>query len=204
VECQAPCGANAYCHLCPDRECTACDTYDSCNDASCGSNATNTSSVCECNARYVRPDTDTTDFVCQPCFVRCATCTTGALPNYSDCTACNTGTLDTAPDGAAYKFCIPVCPTGFATADGSCTIAEGELEILGYGFNAPVNVFANAGSAGEAYDIAVMRVGSAGHPAKNRGLFFNGSTNGHIPIPDLIMGHSFAFHHWVLLKEVKA
>jgi hypothetical protein len=68
TDCQGACGAFNYCHLCPDRECTACANYITCDASSCGDNATNNGNVCKCKATYGRPDSD---YICQLCLAPC-------------------------------------------------------------------------------------------------------------------------------------
>jgi hypothetical protein len=43
-------------------------------------------------------------------------------------------------------------------------------------------------------------VNPAGHPAKDRGLYFDGTSDGFIPITDLALSHTFSIHFWALLK----
>jgi hypothetical protein len=107
--CQGACGGNNYCHLCPDRECTACSIYGTCDVSSCGSNATNDALVCKCSSTFGRPGVD---YECKQCHSPCLTCDVGALTNYSDCLTCPATTYEVDID-TTHKFCLGYCPGGF-------------------------------------------------------------------------------------------
>ena len=62
--------------------------------------------------------------------------------------------------------------------------------------------FTNAGAAAGAVTLSVTRVDPSGHPAKDRGLYFNGTDDtGRMTVSSLLLSHTFAFHTWVLLDE---
>jgi hypothetical protein len=61
--------------------------------------------------------------------------------------------------------------------------------------------FVNDGSAGAPLDLAPENVLTA-YPAKDRGLYFDGSSDGGVRISGLVLSHTFAVHTWVLLKTV--
>jgi hypothetical protein len=47
----------------------------------------------------------------------------------------------------------------------------------------------------------VTSVDASGRPAKNRGLYFDGAKDGFVPIPNVLLHQSCAFHIWALLKS---
>jgi hypothetical protein len=71
---------------------------------------------------------------------------------------------------------------------------------LSYSFNAPTTTYTNGGvSAG--FTLTPTKANPSGHPAKNRGIYFDGTADGNIPIASLFLSHTFAVHTWVLLKD---
>ena len=93
------------------------------------------------------------------------------------------------------------CPSGYNGA--ACTLTGGDELALSYSFNHPRNAFTNAGSA-SGFDVTSVVVAPAGNPAKNRGIYFDGTNDGHIPINGLLLSHTFSFHSWVLIKSLTA
>jgi hypothetical protein len=68
---------------------------------------------------------------------------------------------------------------------------------MSYDFNIPSNSFAGIGSVGSTLISTIDN--SAGHPAKNRGVYFNGTDNGFIEIPSFTLYHTFSIHAWVIV-----
>ena len=58
----------------------------------------------------------------------------------------------------------------------------------------------NSGSA-SGFTLTPTRVNPAGHPAKDRGIYFDGSSDGFITIPALRLPHTFAVHAWVMIEQ---
>ena len=121
-ECQLPSicdSGNEFCHLCKDRECTLCDTYDLCNTAKCqGSTnlAAESAGECSCVSGAGRPDLpDGFNHLCQSCHIDCLTCDVGGLTEYSDCKSCGNGNYELVLN-ATYKYCANYCPTNFTTS----------------------------------------------------------------------------------------
>ena len=50
---------------------------------------------------------------------------------------------------------------------------------------------------------AIVNVGTSGIPAKNRGLYFDGTNFGHITLANnLYLSHTFSLHSWVMPSAV--
>jgi hypothetical protein len=132
----------------------------------------------------------------------------GDTNNYSDCTAC-TSTYDLKHDGDSYFYCTDYCPSGWdASGGGSSCVLPTDKKVLSYLFNAPTVQYGNSGSAGSDFDVQpnLEATNGSGSPAKDRGLYFNGSAAapGYVNIPGLQLSHTFAVHSWVLLKATGA
>ena len=96
---------------------------------------------------------------------------------------------------------MSVCPSGFL--GGSCTLTGGDELALSVNFNIPNDTFTNSGSSSGTLASLTTTIDSgsgAGHPAKYRGLYFDGANNGYIELPDFRLNHSFSVHSWVLVK----
>ena len=188
-----------YCHLCYDRECTECSDYfvGQCLTGKCDytSNASESGGECTCNPTYGRIDID---YICQTCHTNCNACTVGGVPDYNDCIECVAGSYNTSP--STYKYCTAYCPIAHTTGSGdTCTLPTDQL-VLSYMFNAPLTSYENTGSAGVSYNVTPTRSNPSAHPAKDRGLYWDGTNQGYIEIPSLLLPHSFSVHTWVLMK----
>jgi hypothetical protein len=76
-----------------------------------------------------------------------------------------------------------------------------DVLAVSYAFNIPSTTFANTGSGGSGLDVTATVAAPAGNPAKNRGVYFDGSSHGFVEIGGLLLAHTFAFHSWVFVKE---
>jgi hypothetical protein len=189
-----------FCHLCFDKECLGCDTYALCNSDKCtaSTKAVFATPNCSCVAKWGRPAGN--NEVCKECHDGCETCTVGAQDDFSDCTACpDSGYNDISGASLNFKYCVNYCPTGYKVAD--CTLEAGKEMALSYAFNVPALTFANSGHAGT-LDITSTVDAPAGNPAKNRGLYFNGSNDGFVEIPGLLLSHTFSVHAWVKIATL--
>jgi hypothetical protein len=72
-------------------------------------------------------------------------------------------------------------------------------KILSYNFNVPKSPITNDGTA-TGFALTPVIDGSSGHPAKDRGIYFDSASNGYIIISGLFLNHTFAVHSWVLMK----
>jgi hypothetical protein len=113
--------------------------------------------------------------------------------------------FDTSPGSTVYTYCTAYCPTGFAPGLAPiCTKpADDKREILSYDFNIPSETFANVGEGGAITATATI-VSAAGNPAKNRGIYFDGASDGFVRLGEFTLHHTFAVHAWVLAKSVAA
>ena len=75
-----------------------------------------------------------------------------------------------------------------------------DLEVISYNFDLPLESIANEGSAGTLFDVTPTRVNAAGHPAKGRGLYFDGTSNGYVSIAGLDLSPLFSLHTWLLIS----
>ena len=182
-----------FCHLCQDRECTLCDAYANCNASQCTAttHASEAGGLCTCNDAYGRAGEEK---ICIPCHINCKSCNPGGLDDFSDCTECMAGTNDI--DATSDSYCTAYCPTGYT--GGLCTLPGGSEMILNYNFNVPATTFANSGATGSTHDLTTVVIAPSGQPAKNRGIYFDGTNDGYLSVPDLLLGHSFSVHSWVL------
>ena len=161
-----------YCWLCADRECTSCNGYGNaeCDTSSCGTKATESGGVCTCSTGYNR-----TGIAQTCCYDNCDDCD-GTGVGYADCTACKASMIEVQPTGASYKFCVADMPTGFTTGTPATILATDTL-IFSVDFNKPTDTFTNSGNAGG--NVTVTTVNPSGFPAKNRGLYFDGASDGY-------------------------
>jgi hypothetical protein len=84
-----------------------------------------------------------------------------------------------------------------------CTIVAGDVLILGYNFNVPLTTYPNTGSAGTSgWELTGTLSGTAGYPARERGVHYNGSGNGFIAVPTLIKAPTFSIHVWIMPKSL--
>ena len=189
------CSGFDYCHLCNDRECTQCSDYFSTDCSSCDTNSTINSGGCVCNDNYGRSDVDET---CKQCHFHCKSCDPGANPDYRDCSECMPGTYDTSPVGS-YTYCTTYCPSGFDAS--GCTLPTNTM-ILSYTFDKPLTAVPNDGSASSTFDVTLTTANPSAHPAKDRGIYFDGAADGFVEIPTLFLPHTFSVNAWVQLKGI--
>jgi hypothetical protein len=86
--------------------------------------------------------------------------------------------------------------------------------IISYNFNVPKTAFANAGSAGTAFDLAptthvvtdTIVATASGIPSKDRGLWFDKDPAkvGCIKLPKVTLHATFSIHFWVFVKTIAA
>jgi hypothetical protein len=74
-----------------------------------------------------------------------------------------------------------------------------DVMIIDLSFNAPASTFTSTNSLNGGFAVTPTLAGSTGHPAKNRGLNFDGSSDGFALISSLFLNHSFSVHSWILL-----
>jgi hypothetical protein len=78
---------------------------------------------------------------------------------------------------------LTACPTGYTgAAPNDCTAPSSIAEalIVSYNFNAPMDTFTNNGSSSGSFDISITLDAPCGHPAKDRGLYYNGVCDGFV------------------------
>ncbi|MEE4248411.1 MAG: hypothetical protein V2I33_23750 [Kangiellaceae bacterium] len=104
--------------------------------------------------------------------------------------------------GEAYEFCLAAAPTGKKDTPWNNVPADASRETpeLSYMFNVPTNVYANSGVAGEAFDLTGTIDGASGYPVKQRGVNFDGNSNGYIKLETFVFNHTFSIHAWVLIN----
>ena len=73
--------------------------------------------------------------------------------------------------------------------------------IISYDFNVPSSTFANSGSGGTLSATSTI-VNASGNPAKNRGVYFEGTDDGYLSIPAFTLNHTMSLHAWILLKTI--
>ena len=156
VSCNGNCvrtGTGVNCNLCDNMICDTCDTFLSPGDCqTCATNAELTTAAddCQCDSTHVL---QTPEYECT-CATECDACT--ALDIYH-CTVCNAGSLK--QDGAI--FCLPYCGLGYAddTAQACTGTQSRTTDALS---DIPANMSAKPEHP---------------QPAKDRGWFFDGTTN---------------------------
>jgi hypothetical protein len=101
-------------------------------------------------------------------------------------------------------FCVASCPLGFIDDPdnvGRCKIDK-EL-VVEYDFNIPMTTFANKSVIGITKAATTTLDGVSGHPARSRGVYFNGTNKGFIKIDGGVQkSHTFAIHAWVMPKDL--
>ena len=113
-----------FCHLCPDKLCTECDTYTACKAGACATNASNDGNICACDEGFVREVDSVVNETCTACFTNCGVCS-DSTADFSVCTECMTGTVNTIAASGAYKFCESQCPTGYTESSSKqCTTSD--------------------------------------------------------------------------------
>jgi hypothetical protein len=118
---------------------------------------------------------------------------------------CKDGYYNINGESSDWAYCIDHCPAGFRASvkDGEdfCSVGANGAKILQYSFNIPNSFYKNEGVGGTSLGTNSKQAGSAGHPVKDRGINFNGTTDGYIEAPaDLVLFYSFSVHAWVLLN----
>ena len=196
-------GTFAFCHLCYDRECTICSNYFSadCDAIKCAdtTNATEASGVCTCDGTYGRIDHN---YQCLACHSFCETCDNTPVPDFNACTSCSSGNHDISPAATSYSYCVNYCPSGYETSSG-CTPPVGstaDVSIIELQFNAPTSTFVSAGIVATDFDVTPNVDNESGHPAKNRGIRFDGTSDGYAQISGLFLNHSFSVHGWTYMS----
>ena len=112
-----------------------------------------------------------------------------------------TGTFKSS--STSEHFCVLLCPTGYTSTGAPDCVVPSTLAdqlILSYDFNAPLETYVNVGSQSGSFDLTPVRVNPSGHPARNRGLYFNGTDHAYITIGSLVLSHTFSVHTWALMK----
>jgi hypothetical protein len=146
-----------------------------------------TETECICDQGY---SFDGNDCAKNPCHEGCDLCDTET--DFRDCYACTAGYHDIAPtvsSGTQYKYCVPECPTGYST--GPCQFNSSTELILRWDFNFPIIEYTNSGEGGFTFTV------NAGiSPAKNRGVYFDGASDGFIVMNGLVLSHSFMMMTW--------
>jgi hypothetical protein len=185
--------SNNICHLCDDRECTHCLTYDSCEASKCGTNASSpggTSYHCQCNEGFALRDSD--DVECKPCHVDCDRCDKGDIANYSDCTQCDSATEEVDIDGT-YKYCLGYCPTGYTDENWKvCTKPAGDVIVFCSEFDDFANEWTNTN---------VKLINHGAYPAKHRGQYFDGQGDYMVFDNNFTLGFNFSLFTWVRLDD---
>ena len=203
-----------FCHLCPDKLCTACDTYDACTAGFCQTNAHDDGNVCACDDGYVREAINTVNEICNPCFSDCKTCTAsdGVTPDFSVCSECMPTSVNTVDASLAYDYCETACPTNMEAVDGyQCLLAAHqilyiEFNIVGINYEnqATTNFFGGNDltiTATQDDPNSTTTVPNL-YPAIYRGVYFRGdSTNpGYVNISNIKLSHTFSIHTWLMRK----
>jgi hypothetical protein len=201
--CQDCASGSDYCHICPDRECTDCDTYGTCKASSCGTKATNDAAICKCNDGFDRSATNSENFPCLACHTNCKTCPTSQAANYIACTECSAGKVNLSGT-TTWKYCLDVCPTKYTATSGDCAIATPDVMILSFDFNIPKKTYVNAGTTGATHNLTATISGTSAYPAKNRGIHFDGTADGFVEVPNYMLGHTFGIHSWMMFKATPA
>jgi hypothetical protein len=80
-------------------------------------------------------------------------------------------------------------------------LTVGQELTVSYDFNKPTTTWANTGNGGTGLSTTSTVVLAAGNPAKSRGIYFDGTNDGYVQIPGLLLSHSFSVHAWVFIKE---
>jgi hypothetical protein len=172
-DCTGDCESNcvrtgpAWCGLCDNVLCTACNTFSPDTCTACKDNASVISGDCVCNDTFGLTATPTD---CASCHTLCLHCSVGGEAHYENCDACD------SPGTASYnisvvslkKFCIAECPTGYDDSgdEDSCLApASGSELIISYTFTSAWDSWENE-VAGLTFTAVVETVGISGLPAK--------------------------------------
>jgi hypothetical protein len=161
--------------------------------------AVESANACDCADTKGRSSEDK---LCTACPDNCKTCTSDSpYQGYDTCSACVTsGVNNISP--ASYAFCVAYCPTGYNPIGCVAPTTDAEKLLLSYSFNTPAVSFTNDSTntyTNSSFTLTVTRVNPAGHPARKRGLYFDGASNGFIPVSGLLLSHTFAVHAWILV-----
>jgi hypothetical protein len=78
----------------------------------------------------------------------------------------------------SWYYCLDACPTSYTATDGICAIDADKVKVLSLNFNVPTNVYTKAADDKSVFDATSVMVGTAGYPAKNRGVHFAGKQDG--------------------------
>ena len=131
--------------------------------------------------------------MCLPCHTNCASCTTGALGNYSDCTACLSPSFS-IPITGSYFYCANYCPEGFTASVPTCTASTSPSLI----FTGLLNNFDGPWTSN---GITATQTGL--NPAKERGHYFSGIDE-YASLSDFALNFRFTILTWVRVDELSA
>jgi len=146
---------------------------------------------CVCTCDEVGYEFDGVDTCRQmTCYEGCEVCTNTS--GFSGCVQCSAGYIDIAPAGAGYKYCVLECPSCFTD---DCQFDPTQATLANYDFNIPLTTYVNSVANNKITLITKTSVPSAS-PAKNRGIFFDGSSDGCIELSGFTLYHSYSIITW--------
>ena len=178
---------------CTNFDASATCTDDTCTKTTNSQDATDAGGVCLCIDAAARRDA--TD-PCEACITGCVNCT--QMDNsFEDCTLC-----DASHYATEGNVCETACPSGSTDGGGTCSL--GGTHILGINFNVLGTTYTNTGADVGALSFGItttqVDTGSAvpsAYPQKNRGVYFNGSSEAYVKIDSVHLWPVFTVHQWV-------
>ncbi|CAG9312421.1 unnamed protein product [Blepharisma stoltei] len=184
--CPYGCRSTFTYRLCKDKECLACTTFDG-PCTSCITNASISGTTCVCNNNaFWEQSSDG----CQICDNLCSQCQTNKYFVCSSCVA--TYTL-------VSNVCLRDCPYGFTSP--CVTVTSSVLDVSFNGdFQGTYSIF-TTGTSSSSYQFFNSPETVDPIPAKQRGLYFNGSQY-LLSNTNIYLSHSFAMGLWIYVTAV--
>ncbi|CAG9335957.1 unnamed protein product [Blepharisma stoltei] len=178
--CPYGCRSTLTCRLCKDKECLACTTFDG-PCTSCITNASISGTTCVCNNNaFWEQSLDG----CMICDNLCSQCQTN---NYFLCTSCGSYYL-------VSNICLRACPYGFTSPCVTITSPVIDIEFNS-DFQGTYTIF-TTGTNPSSYQFFNLPETVDPIPAKQRGLYFNGSQY-LISNTNIYLSHSFSIGFWI-------
>ncbi|CAG9335954.1 unnamed protein product [Blepharisma stoltei] len=179
--CPYGCRSTLTCRLCKDKECLACTAFDgSCTSCIANASLSGTTCVCNNNAFWEQSSDG-----CQICDNLCSQCQTN---KYYLCSSC----------GSSYylisNICLRACPYGFTSP---CIVVTSPVIDAAFNgdFTGTYAVF-TTGASTASYQFFNSPESVDPIPAKQRGLYFNGSQY-LMSNTNIYLSHSFSMGFWI-------